>query len=87
MLERVRGQVVQQPSKASELTQFEVKALTQRTGSGGAVDDMRPSSDLQENELLAKVDKLSGIGFEKQNMVSSSEKAAQMTKSDLKQLN
>lgn len=65
---------MKKPEKASELTDFEVKALTQRTGLGGAVDDMR-TSDLPESELLlATADKIKGIGFERQHMVSTSEK-------------
>ena len=69
------------------MTDFEVKALTQRTGLGGAVDDMRPVSDLPDSELIARADKVKGIGFEKQHMVSTSEKGFQISSSDLKQLN
>jgi len=45
VLERVRGQTVKQPVKASELTDFEIKQLTQRTGTGGAVDDTKQMVD------------------------------------------
>jgi hypothetical protein len=86
VLERVRGLGTKQSDKPSTLTSFEVKALTQRTGQGGAVDDIR-ASDLPESELLVTADKIKGIGFDKQHMVSTSEKGASMTVEDRKKLN
>jgi hypothetical protein len=41
VLEKVRGQVVKKPEKASELTNFEIKYLTQKSGNGGLVDDTK----------------------------------------------
>lgn len=86
VLERVRGQVVKQPEKASELTDFEIKQLIQRTGTGGAVDDTKHVME-QDSELIETVDKIKGIGFEKQHMVSTSAKGLTMSKIDAKQLN
>lgn len=47
--------------------------LTQRTGTGGAVDDTR-LGEQPESELVATVDKVKGLGFEKQHMVSTTNK-------------
>ena len=41
----------------------------------------------QESELIETVDKIKGIGFEKQHMVSTSAKGLTMSKIDAKQLN
>ena len=83
VLERVRGQVTKQPEKPSTLSDYEIKQLTQRTGQGGAVDDMRVA-DLPESELITTVDKVKGIGFDRQHMVSTSAKGLKLSGDDFK---
>jgi hypothetical protein len=83
VLEKVRGLSTKQVEKASDLSSFEIKQLTQRTGTGGALDER--VAEQPESELVATVDKVKGIGFDKQHIVSTS--APRMTAKDVEQLN
>ena len=85
VLEKVRGMV--QQKKPAELSEFEIKELTQRSGKGGVIDDKRPEIDMTEAEWLIEADKVKGIGFERQHMVSTSVKGLKSIEKDGKQMN
>ena len=66
-------------AKASSLSAFEIKELTQKMNGGQSTTILKPSDVVLEEDdpeqILQRADRIKGVGFDKQHILSMTAKA------------